>query len=161
MPFFQDACSIRKANHTRFEFLVTATDLGEVALLSLSSRFSVKWLRKLTWKCRMMVHIRPRVSFGLPSTMSSARMLTNLIFLYRKKSRAICTFCSMWKRIRPFSRGWKRTQLALFIVNCVRSRTTIAAWSNSSPLDFRLWLDMVSLANDSVILSTPTQNRLG
>lgn len=25
-----------------------------------------------------------------------------------RKSRAICTFCSRWKRIRPFSRGCKR-----------------------------------------------------
>lgn len=35
----------------------------------------------LTWKCSMMVHIKPRVSFGFPSTISSARILTSLIFL--------------------------------------------------------------------------------
>lgn len=35
----------------------------------------------LTWKCSMMVHIKPRVNFGFPSTMSSARILTSLIFL--------------------------------------------------------------------------------
>jgi hypothetical protein len=33
----------------------------------------------------MMVHIKPRVSFGLLSTISSARMLTNLICVKRKK----------------------------------------------------------------------------
>lgn len=61
----------------------------------------------ITWKWRIIVHIKPRVSLGLPSTMSSARIFTSLIFLYRRKSKAICTFCSMWKRIRPLSRGWK------------------------------------------------------
>lgn len=30
-----------------------------------------------TWKCRMMVQIRPRVSLGLPSAMSSFLMFTN------------------------------------------------------------------------------------
>jgi len=57
------------------------------------------------WKCKMIVQMRPRVSFGFPSTISSARIFTNLIFLYRKKSRAICTFCNMWNRKRPLSRG--------------------------------------------------------
>lgn len=38
-------------------------------------------MKKLTWKCKMIVQIRPSVNFGLPSTISSARMLTNLIFL--------------------------------------------------------------------------------
>lgn len=65
---------------------------------------------RLTWKCRMMVQISPSVSFGLPSTMSSARMFTSLIFLYRRKSSAIWTFCSMWKRMRPRSRGWNITR---------------------------------------------------
>lgn len=32
-----------------------------------------------TWKWRMMVHMRPSVSLGLPSTMSSHRMFTSLI----------------------------------------------------------------------------------
>lgn len=58
-----------------------------------------------TWKCRIIVHIRPSVSFGLPSTMSSARILTSLIFLYRRKSNAIWAFCSIWNRIFPFSLG--------------------------------------------------------
>lgn len=62
-------------------------------------------IKRLTWKCRMMVQIRPRVSLGFPSTMSSARMFTTLIFLKWRKLRVIWTFCSMWKRIRPFSRG--------------------------------------------------------
>lgn len=33
--------------------------------------------RDSTWKCRMMVQIRPRVSLGLPSAMSSFLMFTN------------------------------------------------------------------------------------
>lgn len=32
---------------------------------------------RTTWKCRMMVQIRPRVSFGLPSAMSSFLMFTS------------------------------------------------------------------------------------
>ena len=83
-----------------------------------------------------MVHIKPRVSLGFPSAMSSFLMLTNLTWkscgiitgsqetqvdnsmqtvevwltcLCLRKSRAICTFCSLWKRIRPFSRGCKTT----------------------------------------------------
>ena len=35
-----------------------------------------------TWKWRMIVQMRPRVSLGLPSTMSSPLMLTSLISLY-------------------------------------------------------------------------------
>lgn len=38
----------------------------------------------------MMVHINPKVSFGFPSTISSARILTNLIFLYRRKFKQVC-----------------------------------------------------------------------
>lgn len=38
-------------------------------------------LRPVTWKCRMMVQMRPRVNLGLPSTMSSQRMLTSLIWV--------------------------------------------------------------------------------
>lgn len=30
-----------------------------------------------TWKCKIMVQMRPRVSLGLPSVMSSLRMFTN------------------------------------------------------------------------------------
>ena len=37
-----------------------------------------------TWKWRMIVQMRPRVSLGLPSTMSSPLMLTSLISLYLK-----------------------------------------------------------------------------
>ena len=33
-----------------------------------------------TWKCRMMVHTSPRVSLGLPSTISSDRMFTRRIW---------------------------------------------------------------------------------
>lgn len=31
-----------------------------------------------------------------------------------RKSRAICTFCSRWNRIRPFSRGYKKETTASF-----------------------------------------------
>lgn len=65
----------------------------------------------------MIVQIRPSVSFGLPSTISSARMLTSLIFLYRRKSNAICPFCSMWKRILPFSLGCNETNNKLVSEN--------------------------------------------
>lgn len=33
-----------------------------------------------------------------------------LTCLCLRKSRAICTFCSLWKRIRPFSRGCKKRE---------------------------------------------------
>ena len=49
--------------------------------------------------------MRPRVNFGLPSTMSSGRMLTSLIFLNLRKLRAICEFWSIWTLILPLSRG--------------------------------------------------------
>lgn len=46
----------------------------------------------------MMVHIKPRVSFGLLSTISSARMLTNLICIdehhqVRKKKKKNTSKC--------------------------------------------------------------------
>lgn len=84
----------------------------------------------------MMVHIRPRVSFGLPSTMSSARMFTSLIFLYRRKSRAICTFCNMWKRIRPLSRGWKNAIESPLI-------TFYRGQSSSARSNCRAWLKRI------------------
>lgn len=31
-----------------------------------------------TWKCRIIVHINPRISLGFPSAMSSFLMLTSL-----------------------------------------------------------------------------------
>ena len=100
-----------------------------------------------TWKWRMMVQIRPSVSLGFPSAMSSFLMFTSLtygdggtkqthsdvrmfslktcfarafqlvvvVFVTKRvesrtwrslrKSSAICTFCSLWKRMRPFSLG--------------------------------------------------------
>ena len=76
-----------------------------------------------TWKWRMIVQMRPRVSLGLPSTMSSPLMLTSLISLYLTYKKvdqdtfdrieesnlrnlsAVSTFWMAWKRIRPRSRG--------------------------------------------------------
>lgn len=84
---------------------------------------------RTTWKC-MIVQIRPRVSLGLPSAMSSFRMFTNFTSgskrtlghtprASRRRGRGlrpgrgaspggdggspgqICTFCSLWKRILP------------------------------------------------------------
>ena len=60
-----------------------------------------------TWKWRMMVQMRPRVSLGFPSTMSSPRMLTSLISLYLRNLSAVSTFWIAWNRIRPRSRGCK------------------------------------------------------
>ena len=55
-------------------------DLNYSTLLPLrvKRRRGERWW--LTWKWRMMVHIKPRVSFGFPSTMSSQRMFTSLIW---------------------------------------------------------------------------------
>lgn len=62
-------------------------------------------MKLLTWKCKIIVQINPRVSLGLPSTMSLGWTLTNLTFFRMRKLKAVSTFCSMWKRILPFSRG--------------------------------------------------------
>lgn len=43
----------------------------------------------LTWKYKMMVHIRPSTTGGLPSTKSAGLMLTNLIFLLAKNCSAV------------------------------------------------------------------------
>lgn len=43
----------------------------------------------------MIVQIKPRVSFGLPSTMSSARMFTNLIWVQSKDLVLICYTCNV------------------------------------------------------------------
>lgn len=65
----------------------------------------------LTWKCKMIVQINPKVSLGFPSTMSSDRILTSFTFLQRKKWRAVSMLCSIWNRICPFSLGWNARNL--------------------------------------------------
>lgn len=100
-----------KTNWIGFIFYVEPIDYCLPFFFAPSKR-KQEWIKiPLTWKWRMIVHIRPSVNLGLPSTMSSARMFTNLIFLYRRKSSAICAFCSIWKRILPFSRGcWAKNK---------------------------------------------------
>lgn len=47
---------------------------------------NTKKIRLLTWKWRIIVHMRPSVNFGLPSTMSSALMFTNFIWNWENNS---------------------------------------------------------------------------
>lgn len=49
-------------------------------------------------KRRMRVQIRPRIIFRLPSTTSSAPMLTSWILLLLTKSSALLTFSNFWTR---------------------------------------------------------------
>lgn len=65
-----------------------------------------QWI--LTWKCKMIVQMSPSVSFGFPSVMSSGRMFTSLTCFLLRKLSAVSTFCSMWNRSLPFSRGCGR-----------------------------------------------------
>ena len=102
-----------------------------------------------TWKWRMIVQMRPRVSLGLPSTMSSPLMLTSLISLYLKYKKvdkdtfdrveesdlrnlsAVSTFWMAWKRIRPRSRGWKvniRWIISLFSTFLWKEKRPVGYW---------------------------------
>ena len=59
----------------------------------------------------MIVQMSPSVSFGFPSTISSGRIFTRRMFLYFRRSNAVCTFCSAWNLRRPRSRGseiWRK-----------------------------------------------------
>lgn len=59
----------------------------------------------LTWKCKIIVQIKPKHSLGFPSKMSTGRMLTSLTFFCFRKLRAVSMFWSMWNRNFPRSRG--------------------------------------------------------
>ena len=54
-----------------------------------------------TWKCEMMYHIRPSVSLGFPSTMSSLLMLTGRTYTNK------CTL------VNKFSKNWVSWRLLL------------------------------------------------
>jgi hypothetical protein len=41
--------------------------------------FDADEIIELTWKLRIMIQMRPSVSFGLPSTISSGRIFTSFI----------------------------------------------------------------------------------
>lgn len=61
----------------------------------------------LTWKYKMIVHIKPNTTGGLPSTRSAGLILTNLIRLLAKNCRAVLALlrkCGR-RRTRPFSTG--------------------------------------------------------
>ena len=59
--------------------------------------------KEITWKCKIMIQMRPSVSFGLPSTISSDLIFTILIRCLVRKSKHNWTFCSAWNRIAPLS----------------------------------------------------------
>lgn len=60
-----------------------------------------------TWKRRIMVQIRPRLSLGLPSTMSCEPIFSKCTLCSRKNCSALSTFSRQWIRILPLvGRGW-------------------------------------------------------
>lgn len=82
--------------------------------------FCINGLRaRLTWKYKMMVHIKPSTTGGLPSTKSAGLMFTNLIFLLAKNCNAVLALlrkCGLRKTL-PLSIGFKRVNLILIIEN--------------------------------------------
>jgi len=88
--------------------------------------------QELTWNLRMMVQIKPRVSLGLPSTMSWAPRFSRWTRCSFRKVRDLSTFSRQWMRILPLvGRGWKIIYHAilflrtvLFIVSTDRRHTS-------------------------------------
>lgn len=73
-----------------------------LSVLLLSLKF---WT--LTWKYKMIVHINPSTTGGLPSTKSAGLMLTNLIFLLARNCSAVFALlrkCGLRKTL-PLSIG--------------------------------------------------------
>jgi len=62
---------------------------------------SFKW--KWTCQCKMMLHTNPRVSFGLPSTMSLLLMFTNFTLFCSSICSALLTLFKWCTLIRPLS----------------------------------------------------------
>ena len=64
-----------------------------------------------TWNLKMIVHINPRVSRLLPSTMSWAPIFSRWTFWSTRNDNDLSTFSRQWIRIFPFvGRGWKTKQ---------------------------------------------------
>ena len=65
-----------------------------------------------TWNLRIMVHIKPRVSLELPSTMSWAPKFSKWTFCSYKNCSALSTFSRQWILIFPFvGLGWKKKKI--------------------------------------------------
>lgn len=64
-----------------------------------------------TWNLRMIVHISPKLSRGLPSTMSCEPMFSRWTLWSRRNCKALSTFSRQWIRILPFvGRGCRRQE---------------------------------------------------
>jgi len=70
-----------------------------------------------TWNLRIIVHIRPSVSRGFPSTMSCAPMFSRWTRISFRKVSDLSTFSRQWILILPLvGFGWKAHQITVFIL---------------------------------------------
>lgn len=73
----------------------------ETRIQDKNCHFSLKWTLLLTWNLRIMVHMRPRVSLELPSTISCAPMFSKCTRCSCKNVNALSTFSKQWILILP------------------------------------------------------------